>query len=326
MGDAILGGLYGGGVVGVEDSAAVLAPSGATVAAQSVILNNPKDWPNLDQWERWKPLPQAEFGDAFREDWPEPRRAPQCERSWRVMACSCKATVYESGCNKRSCRSCEKHLRLRRALAIRDRFESVRAGRPVIYTIFTVPISHRAKAADPKTWARWRRAIWKWLKKNCGGLFAVERTDPAGDTDPSRWHPHMNFLWMQRDGFRPFLDVEKLGAAWAAVIAADVVNCWTAYSSNKGKLWHWYSYMGRTWPDWVDALKEAHKRVNWFGSYPKKKPKETTCQNCGDSYVFVKCGPKEDAESLAAAGPEAVKWEAQKREMAMALSRARPVE
>jgi hypothetical protein len=255
------------------------------------------------------------------DDWPTPAPAEPCVPAWATGACGCRTWAYEAGCHRLSCSACEDGLRIRRTQAIKARFEGPngRGKKPVIYTIFTVPPELRAAAADPKTWTKWRRAIWKAMKKKFGGLFAVERTDPCGDRNPSLWHPHLNFLWVQRDGFSPYLDRDALAAEWAAVIGSErEIDFHTKYSDFWPRLQHWYSYMGRTFPDWQGSVRR-HLGVRWLGKYPKKVPPEKSCVECGEDFVFVTGLDRKGAEELAALGPFAVRLEWEKREIARCL-------
>ena len=107
-------------------------------------------------------------------------------------------------------------------------------ARPVLYTVFTCPPALRLRAADPTWWGRVRRRIWRVLEQEVGGWYAVERTDPAGQCETSRvsgeycdcarcstWHPHLKLLWVQRPGFRPFVDVSKLRRRWMEVLGEE---------------------------------------------------------------------------------------------------------
>lgn len=301
-----------------------------SVPAPPVILTVPEgDWSNLELPEHLRRYAAPDLDPSFRglsvagagicDAWPRPAPAEPCNRTWKVSACECRARVYESGCCRLDCLACESHLRARRSAAFRDRIEPTRGVKPLHYTIFTVPPSLRAQAADPNLWSSWRRRIWKYLKKKHGGLFAVERTDPAGDSDKSLWHPHLNFLWIQRDGFRPHLDLDAIRAEWARIIGyAGKVDFHHEYSTNERKIGFWYWYQSRTWADWQGSVKK-HLTIRWLGSYPKKPEKETCCPDCGSSFVSLYCGSRDAAESLAALGPAAVRWEAEKLEMAKAF-------
>src|SRR3990167_874268 len=224
----------------------------------------------------------------------------ECEPKWTVLKCSCGTKAVPKDCHRLRCWKCAGFLRDRRATAIEKRFEENRRGRAVIYLVATVTPDRREAAADPATWTRWRRKLVKWLKKNAGFAWGVERTDPAGDQDPTSWHPHLNLLLIQRDGFRPWQDVEALREEWARIVdpAPDlfgekVVDVHVEYCDGStpkkyGKLLHWYSYMGRTWPAWAPVVKR-HLHVRWMGKYPPSPPKESTgcCPECGEDFEVI---------------------------------------
>ena len=290
------------------------SPSGSVISTSLV-----EGWSNLDA--RTPDLPDV-AGAAWSYSWPAPEWTKGCTRKWNVVACECEARVYQAGCTKLTCESCEPHLRARRAASIRDRIERVRGARALVYTILTVPPELREAAADVKIWNKWRAKIWRWLKKNAGGVFAVERSDPAGDSDPGLWHPHLNLLWLQRDGFTGFLKVDALRAAWREIIGAKrPVNVYSQYSANERKLGAWYWYMGRTWPHWAKTVKR-HLTVRWMGDYPrvactleKVGDRELACEckrargctDCGAQYVVLRVGDRQAAEEVAELGPAEVR-------------------
>lgn len=277
-----------------------------------------------------RPLGQTSISEA---GWPVPAPQEGCGGGkWMIRVCRCRAKKYIQACSNLSCGDCEDILRARRAASIRDRFEGARAGRPVLYTVFTVPLELRAAASDPKTWAKWRKAIWKVLRREWGGQFGVQRTDPAGKcaeadrtgelcdcAECRRFHPHLNFLWVQRDGFRPWIDLERLRASWAAIIGAEgPVVLWTNYSTASRRLGHWYWYMGRTWPEWVRSVPD-HMRVVWYGEYPRKQKRPSGCDRCGEAFWFWCCGTEAAADELLEMGPERL-WEwVQSEEVAKCL-------
>lgn len=252
------------------------------------------------------------------EGWPVRNPVAACIPEDGVAFCGCQAKAVQWGCNRSDCRNCEDFVRRRRAMSIRERFEAGRKGKPVIYTILTVPEERRQAAANPKTWAAWRRRIVKWMKKNVGFHFGLQRSDPAGDEAPDKWHPHVNLLWVQRDGFTPFIDVDTLREEWARIIEAPLVNVWTQYSTDDAKLRHWYSYMGRPWPDWQNSVRQ-HLRMNWLGAYPRKPPPEKKCcEKCGEKWRRMLCGTEVEARRLAALGPERLRDEADWRDFTKA--------
>lgn len=260
----------------------------------------------------------AEGSSPNLEIWyPRPKPAPSCVASYEARVCPTKKTLRRvmKGCNKLSCRVCQDFLRTRRRETMRGRFLRGLEGRKkkrVLYTVFTVPLDLRLKAADPKLWTEWRRAVWKVLKKRFGGLFAAEHTDPAStckeakDTPElactcrkcSKWHPHFNFLWVRREGMNAdLIDLDELKAAWAKIIGAEptrdvfgvekppVVVVHHRYCDptakddydagilGKAYFHHVCSYMGRPWADWQQSVKK-HLTFRWLGSYPKNEPEE----------------------------------------------------
>lgn len=235
--------------------------------------------------------------------WPSPAPAETCPPSWQVAVCDCRTKLLEAGCNRLDCRRCADFLRRRRSRSIEDRFERGRGGKAVVYTILTVPPSKRREAADRDTFGRWCRRIRKWMKDRLGLLFGVERMDPAGDQQPSLWHPHLNILWVQRDGFRPFIDVDELRTEWARILNTPQVDVWTQYSDEPGRLRHWYSYMGRTWADWRKSVPE-HLTIRWLGKYPKgRKDGATFCPHCLADVRYLKVGSEAEAKRYVQLGP-----------------------
>ena len=283
--------------------------------------------------EAAKTSPEAS-GDVY-WGWPTPKPQEECEKVFWFKACHCKKVAKTRGCNKLSCPGCAQHLRLRRKMSIRGRFEAARGNRPVLYTIFTVPKELREKAADPKVWRDWRRKLGAVLKKRFGMDFAVERTDPAGKCKASersgescvcpkcsRWHPHMNFLWVQKPTgrHRPFItpaQMAYLKRRWAFIIGREPgkpINIRHAYckgdrdnDQDVRRLHHWYSYMARTWADWQKSVGK-HLRINWYGA-PKaevKPEKECYCPDCKIDYVVWRTSDVEEAKYLQKLEPMAL--------------------
>ncbi len=236
---------------------------------------------------------------------------------WGVAVCGCKAKAVPSHCNRLDCPLCADHLRARRARRILARLDAGRNGRPVVYTVFTVPPEDRERAADVKTWNKWRRKIWKWMKENLLAQFAVERTDPCGD-DRVKWHPHLNFLWVQRAGTRAFISpkkLEELKLAWQEIIGAyRAVNVYTKYSSEEKQIRHWASYLGRTWPEWRKSV-PRHVTMRWLGKYPKIEPVEGdgSCNECGEYVEILRVRDRGQADLYVHNGAEFCRAELRRR-------------
>ena len=288
------------------------------------VILNPRDFldtfpsPTLDHHN---PFHGSEAYQTQIAEFSAPTAAParNCEALYRcVKACGCGARVVRDHCDNLDCSHpyCEDVNRGRRARDIYQRLEQARNGRPVIYTVLTVPPSRRQDAAVDKTWRRWIRQLVSYMKKHLQLQYAVERSDPAGE-DGETWHPHVNLLWIRLDG-KGFLDpdvLDALKARWKKILkmrADDVSNVYTQFSSHDAKLRHWASYLGRCWPRWV----EGHKyllRVKWFGRPPKVEDAggEHLCKLCGEEVVVLRFGSLEAAEEMAARGVDVVRAEYQ---------------
>jgi len=239
--------------------------------------------------------------------WPTPCVPKTCEKRLGVAFCRETVRKYEQGCCRGDCWGCEDHLRDRTAVKFRK--ESITphlAGRALCYTVPTVPEHRRQAAADWATWARWTKLFLKALQKHFGLVWAWVRTDPAGKCDYankteefclcakcSKWHPHLNILWVRENG-RGKLDDDELWlmkSLWAEIVGADhawdgdylrpIVSVHHSFVLDpatlqgeeakraEGKLWHLYRYQGRKWPAWQKAAKQ-YLRIRPFGKFPKK--------------------------------------------------------
>lgn len=232
-----------------------------------------------------------------------PAGSPGCNpRYWKV-ACSCGFSVVRSGCGRADCPTCAPTVRRRRAERARARLESVRRGRPLIYTIFTLPPELRPEFADPNAFRLLVRRVWKLLKTNYGGDFALSAAHPVGDPrepgqDPDLFHPHINFVWLQKKG-NGFLDVARLRADFAALLGtAGPVDLRNRYTYKRGEIWHVISYTCRPFPgfsSWTGP-------VRWLGSYPRKtaaerleeKQRSGICPECGGPRLFIGRADLED--------------------------------
>lgn len=245
--------------------------------------------------------------------WPTPRLGapPECKPKTVVRVCARKATKIVSQCSRLSCNRCQNILRARRARAFAARLQrAVDAGKAIIYLILTVPEHRREAAADPKTWSKWLRAIWAHLKKRHGASYGCQRTDPAGDESPTKWHPHANFLIVKKDG-RGWMDVEEIKEAWGEIVGAQrnlfgraIIDVRIKYADalDQRLINHWYDYQGRTWAAWRESVPK-HLNVRWYGprkEFKLEKVVDPLCPCCGARPVYIRCKYEIDADELVA--------------------------
>jgi hypothetical protein len=213
---------------------------------------------------------------------------------------------------------CEDRNKMRRAGAIFDRLQLARQGRPVIYSVFTVPPSRREEAAKGKVWKRWLRNLIAYLKKEFDLDYAAERSDPCGE-DGERWHPHINLAWIRKSGkgWIPDEQLALIKARWKKIIGirqSDPISVYTSYTKADAKIMFIAKYLGRCWPRWAKSQKYL-LRVKWFGRPPKvekiKGPR--LCKCCGKEEVYLAVGSEEAAAALAAMGYERLLEEAADR-------------
>jgi hypothetical protein len=124
-------------------------------------------------------------------------------------------------------------------------------------------------------------------------FYGVEISHPVGEAGDD-FHPHLNFLWRPRPGFRGFVDVELLRAEWGRILGArGAVDVYHQYSSSEGKIRHWCRYVSRLFPGfhgWTGNVK-------WYGTYPRKKtPAPGRCLRCGHQYRYVGTVSSEEHE------------------------------
>ncbi len=219
------------------------------------------------------------------------RKPVICTPKFITMECHCNRYVVASSCMSLICPYCKKFVNKRRSASIFRRLvdQSMKRSdrhkiRSVIYTVFTVPEDQRHKYIDPKAWQKIRKKVWQILKSNFGGLYGVEVSHPVGDKDENKFHPHFNFLWIQRDGYRPFLDVDKLRFHWGKVLNVPVADVYSRYSNNVRKIKHWCSYVSRVFV----GLHKWAGSVRWYGKYPRGIAKvERRCADCGGRFKMI---------------------------------------
>jgi len=209
-----------------------------------------------------------------------------CFPKYIIKGCSCSKQIFPSGCQKKNCLTCQPYLSKRRGLHAYNRFDKYRdeckkARIPfvMLYTDFTIPMQLRSNCMDPKYWQDIRKKVWNLLKTKYHALFALEATHPISEKHPNVFHPHLNFLWVQKPGYKPFLDVKKLEAEYREILGFyRKVDLKHRYSDIIAKQMHWCNYVTRIFPafaDWTGALR-------WYGTYPALDKKEKfICPLCG---------------------------------------------
>lgn len=224
------------------------------------------------------------------ESWRYP--ATECTKKYIVLQCECGRRIVPSVCMGLNCKKCGKWVAERRKFRSVSRlmeytfyYNKSWVRKPVLYTVFTVPEELRYLYANRKDWARLRRKVWNLLKKEFGAKFGMEATHPTGDKDPVHFHPHLNFLWKQKPGFKPFIDQDLLRRVWGQILGVKYAVAHHQYTHRIGKIIHWVRYVSRTFPGthkWTGPLR-------WFGKYPKRPEGERhyLCPECGCRVQYI---------------------------------------
>jgi hypothetical protein len=178
-------------------------------------------------------------------------------------------------------------------------------GLPVHYLTFTVPPALRARYTDRKEWLALAREAFRILRRH-GMACAVEATHPVGDKaaeaveldgDACTFHPHLNFLAVQRKGWRYKLDVHELREQWAEALGIDSPSSlpfphveihWPQSARDRDKAaWaHVTRYVLRPFAGWQAWLPS----VRWFGAYPKGVDYTCKCPTCRRTFDIVAAG------------------------------------
>lgn len=224
-----------------------------------------------------------------------PQEPPKsCTPKYVVLQCGCGRRIQPSTCMSLDCTVCREHVGRRRADAVVRRLKFHRF-KPVIYTVFTVPLAIRERFYERKEWQKVRLRIWKVLKRKFGARYGCEASHPVGDpaldhgeiiadTNGEVFHPHLNFLWVQFNGWSPFIDVELLRKEWARILGVDVVDVWTNYSGSPGRVVKWARYVFRTFP----GMHKWTGSARWYGKYPRaRKQPQAMCIECGYPITVV---------------------------------------
>lgn len=217
-----------------------------------------------------------------------------CLPKFRQLACLCGFSVVRSTCMRYDCAVCADGVKKRRAKKSRKRLDVGRQGRPILYTVFTVPPALRDRFTERKEWRKLVRLTWSILRDAFGGQFGIEASHPHGDPseggDPGVFHPHMNFLWIVSPGRPSFVDVRRLRRLYCVALSkatgvpVRVSDVWHHYYKLPGDLSVRIGYVMRTFPgysDWAGS-------VRWYGKYPKIPVEVKTCPKCGTIYLYIK--------------------------------------
>ncbi len=226
---------------------------------------------------------------------PEPLYQPtKCDPKFIVIGCKCGREgrkIVPSACMSLDCIHCWSHVAARRAARVFHRLVSPPQGKrmsyrlpTVIYTVFTIPEHLRDRFLERAEWQKVRKLAWKILKEKFGARFAVEATHPTGDAPEFNFQPHLNFLWIQRSGYKPFLDKGLLWGEWGKALGLKEARVWSRYSDKIKQIHGWAWYVGRPFPGthkWTGPMR-------WYGTYPKAKEFEhVTCSECGSHYHVI---------------------------------------
>lgn len=216
----------------------------------------------------------------------------RCEPRYLIKQCACGRFIFQSSCMNKACLNCNPRLNSRRAYAAFNRFQNYKKTLAMnkltfnyCYTDFTIPPVLRQKYADPKAWQKLRRIIWRILSKEFGALFGLEATHPIGEDNSAVFHPHLNFLYVLKDGFRNFIAVDRLRQLFQTALKySGPVNLYHAYGNSDRQLMHLCKYITRIFPSfakWAGALR-------WYGRYPKYKPiTDCYCAKCQEKYILI---------------------------------------
>lgn len=231
----------------------------------------------------------------------------ECIPRFIVKECKCGRGLISKACDKRTCIRCNDRLNSRRANAAFDRFQYYKKSLAMkkqsfsyCYTDFTIPPVLRQQYADPKAWQKLRLKIWHILAEQFGALFGLEATHPIGEDNPNIFHPHLNFLYVMKPGFRNYIAVERLRFVFRKALKyIGPVNLYHAYGDSDRQLMHLCKYVTRIFP----AFAEWSGALRWYGRYPKYKPvKECICPICLEKIMILGSIDSQTVKSFEAHG------------------------
>lgn len=219
-------------------------------------------------------------------------RTSECDPNFIVKECACGRIVFPSSCMRKDCTKCTVRLNQRRSLNAFNRFQVIKRSRlkarkstVFCYTDFTIPPNLRQDYSEPQNWQLLRTDLWQLLKRQYGAVFALEGTHPIGDKHPVVFHPHLNFVWMLRDGYRGYIDLDELRGFLRVLLGTlGPVNCHHTYGQDDAQLMHWCQYVTRIFPQF--SAWSGHLR--WYGRYPKyKQLTDCFCGKCQERLKII---------------------------------------
>ena len=223
----------------------------------------------------------------------KPKRI-SCGGRWITIKCGCDngkiRPLKIGGCMNEDCIDCRESIKLRRTKKALPRLNAKRYSSPVMYTVFTVPYDVRKRAESTETWSYWRKCIVEVLKRDYGLRYALGSSHPTGE-DENIFHPHLNFLWIQKTGCKHKIDLTKMRSTWSKIIKAKgAVDIYHQWYKKEYKIRHLVSYVLRTFPGWKFWRGQA---VRWYGEYPRNIDNEIyedtdwICPDCGEEITIM---------------------------------------
>ena len=215
-----------------------------------------------------------------------------CGGRWVSVKCLCDNGKHRrlmiGGCMDENCISCGPSINYRRFTRSLKRFKAKNYDRPLMYTVFTVPMDLRGKALNIGTWQYWSKSIIAVMKKEYGLEYALVSYHPTGKNEKI-FHPHLNIVWIQKKGLLHKLDLESLRYFWAKIIKAKdrVVVIYHEWAEQIFRKMHIINYVVRPFTGWKWWRGKA---VRWYGSYPRGIEYDTDgwiCPVCGEPIEIV---------------------------------------
>lgn len=223
-----------------------------------------------------------------------PRASCEAENGIKFakFACKCGFRIHRLTCKKYDCPDCQEAVSKRRAHRALRRLNIVRKGRPIVYTVVTVPLHRRLEFRDPAVWRKFRRGVWRILRDRFGAEIAIENSHPVGDPDegtgsPEIFHPHLNLVWIPRPGYPGHVNVDVLRHRIRMLLECDTeIDVFTRYfqRNHKTEISRRLQYALRNFPGWGAWAGSAQ----WFGKISKLPPEDPgECPSCGTIPLYI---------------------------------------